>query len=326
MLEIRNYTKQDLPALVDLMNAADAVDKQERATTLAELEHDMSFPTFHPETDAVTAWVDGVLVGYASVYVAKGTEETGSKVYSWGEVHPQWRRQGIGSLLMDICYFRAEELLPEIEYGPVHFLGRANQAEEGRKALLSGFGMEPVRYFVNLARPINGNLPPVELPAGVRLRSFDPERDMEALWRVDNLAFSDHWGHTPTKLEDIEHWTTMPHFRPELWFLAETVDTAKVIGLGLNVIGPDWIEQTGRQEGYVDTLAVVREHRGKGLGTALLTQSLHALRENKMQWAHLHADSRNLTGAMRIYERVGFTVRRTSINYRKLMRAECIVL
>jgi len=322
MLEIRNFTKQDLPSLVGLINAADAVDKLERATTLAELEHDMTFPTYHPETDCFTAWEDDVLVGYADLYVAKGTEETGSKIYSWGEVHPQWRRRGIGRLLLEICFFRAEEHLPQIQHGLVHFHGRCNQVEEGRRALLEGFGMQPIRYFANLARPINGDLPPVELPSGVRLRTFDPDRDVETLWRVDNLAFSDHWGHTPQKLEDYQHWTTSPHFRPELWFLAETVDTHEVIGLGLNKIDPDWIEHTGRQEGYVETLGVLREQRGRGIGTALLAHCLHALKESRMEWAHLHADSENLTGAMRLYERVGFKVRKTSVSYRKLMSNE----
>jgi mycothiol synthase len=319
MLEIRYFTKQDLPSLVDLINAADAVDKQERATTLAETEHEMSFPTYLPETDCFLAWEDDVLVGYADLYVAKGTEETGSKIYSWGEVHPQWRRRGIGRLLVEICYFRAEEHLPEIQWGPVYFHGRGNQVEDSRRALFEGFGMQPVRYFVNLTRPLNGNLPPVDLPSGVRIRAFDPMQDMETLWRVHNQAFKDNWGHTPSRLEEYQHFTTSPHFRRELWFLAELEDTGEVIGLGLGMIDPDWIAQTGRQEGYVEALAVLREHRAKGIGTALLSHSLHALRENRMEWAYLHADSENLTGAMRLYERVGFTLRKTSVSYRKLM-------
>ncbi len=112
----------------------------------------------------------------------------------------------------------------------------------------------------------------------------------------------------------------MPHFRPELWFLAEDLASGEVVGLGLNIIDPDWIAQTGRREGYVDTLAVLREHRQRGLGTALLVHSLHALREAGMELAHLHADAENLTGAMRLYMRLGFRVRKTSVAYRKLVQ------
>ena len=111
-----------------------------------------------------------------------------------------------------------------------------------------------------------------------------------------------------------------PHLRPELWFLAEEESSGKVVGLGLNIIDPDRIAQTGRQEGYVDTLAVLREHRHKGLGTALLTQSLQALQEAGMEAAHLHADAENLSGAIRLYERSGFGVRKTSVAYQKEVR------
>jgi ribosomal protein S18 acetylase RimI-like enzyme len=52
----------------------------------------------------------------------------------------------------------------------------------------------------------------------------------------------------------------------------------------------------------------------------LLVQSLHSLRQAGMEGAHLHADSENLTGAMRLYGRVGFQVRKTSVAYHKVMR------
>jgi mycothiol synthase len=173
---------------------------------------------------------------------------------------------------------------------------------------------------VNLARPLNGNLGPVQLPAGIRLRTMDPERDIETVWQVDNAAFRDHWGHTEGKLEEFAHWVKMPHFRPELWYLAEEEVSGKVVGLGLSIIDPDWIAQTGRQEGYVDTLAVLRKHRRQGLGTALLMQSLHALRRAGMEGAHLHADADNLTGAMRLYQQSGFSVRKTSMAFRRPLR------
>jgi mycothiol synthase len=319
---IRNYRPDDVAALVALINDADAVDKLERGTTLQQLEYDMSFPTIHPETDCYLAWDGNRLVGYTDLYVRAGDADTGSTIYCWGVVHPGWRRRGLGQRLLETVYLRATEYATGIEEGRVSFQCSARNIEPDRRALYEGFGMVPVRYFVNLARPLNGDLSPLKVPAGIRLRTFDPERDVETVWRVDNTAFRDHWGHTEGKLEEFLHWTKMPHLRPELWFLAEEEATGEVVGLGLNVIDPDWIAQTGRQEGYVDSLAVLREHRKRGLGTALLVQSLHALQRAGMESAHLHADAENLTGAMRLYERVGFRVRKTSIAHRKVIRDE----
>jgi mycothiol synthase len=180
--------------------------------------------------------------------------------------------------------------------------------------------MKLVRYWVNLARTLNGNLPPVEVPEGIRLRTYNPERDAETVFEVDETAFRDHWGHSSGNFSDFVHWSKLPHMRPELWYLAEEEASGQVVGLGLNVVDPAWIEQTGRQEGYVDTLAVLREHRKRGLGTALLAQGLHALHDMGMTSAHLHADAENLTGAIRLYERMGFSLRKTSIAYQKTLR------
>jgi mycothiol synthase len=319
-ITIRNYRPDDLPALVALINEADAVDRLERATTLEEMEHEMSFPTVYPETDCFLALDRDRLAGYADLYVRKGEGKADTTIYCWGVVRPDWRRRGLGRRLLERAYRRATDYLPEIGEGVVRFQCNTRDVEQDRRALFESSGMVPVRYWVNLVRSFNGDLPPVELPAGIRLRTFDPERDVETVWQVDNAAFRDHWNHADGKLEEFQHWIDKPHFRPELWFLAEDTATGEVVGLGLNEINPSWIAQTGRKEGYVDTLAVLRAYRRRGLGTALLVQSLHALSQAGMEAVDLHSDAENLIGAMRLYERVGFRVRKTGIAYWKVLR------
>jgi mycothiol synthase len=321
-ITIRNYCPDDLRALVTLINEADAVDKLERATTLQQMEHEMSFPTAHPETDCFLAWEDERLVGFTDLYVRDGDAQSDGVVYCWGVVHPERRRRGVGRQLLEEAYGRACQYAEGMQARQVHFHCNTRDIEADRRALYTGFGMERVRFFVNLARPLNGNVPPVEVPEGVRLRIFDPEQDAETVWRVDNTAFRDHWGHTEGKLEEFLHWIKRPHMRPGLWLLAEVEASGEVVGIALNIIDPDWIAQTGRQEGEVDTLAVLREHRKKGLGRALLVQSLHVLHNEGMEAVQLYADADNLTGAMRLYESVGFRVRKTNMAFRKTMRSK----
>jgi mycothiol synthase len=319
---IRIYRQADLPALVALINESDAIDQWENATTIEQMEHEMTFPTMHPETDSFLAWDGDKVVGWSMLYVRKGDIGAGGESfgYCWGVVHPSWRRQGLGRRLLESAYRRAQDYLAEIESGRVIFQSSTRDSGEDRKALFESFGMKPVRYWVNLSRPLNGSLPPVQVPEGIRLRAFACDKDIETVWRVDNAAFRDHWGHTEGEFEEFVHLTKMPHFRPDLWFLAEETATGQVVGLGLNFIDPDWIAQTGRMEGYVDSLAVLRDHRKQGLGTALLVQSLHALRQAGMEAAHLDADAENLTGAMKLYERVGFQARKTRISYQRVIR------
>jgi mycothiol synthase len=316
---LRNYRPDDLEALVALINKADEYDQLERATTPEELAYEMSWPNYQPETDCFLAHKGGWLVGYADFFFRRGREGADSIFYTWGVVHPRWRRLGVGRQLMEALYRRAEERAAPLEEGTAYFQASTRDVEEDRKALFESVGMAPVRYFVNMVRPINNGLPPVEMPPGFHLRTFDPARDMEAVWRVDVESFQDHWGFTGFPLEEFVHWMQEPHFRPELWLLAEEEASGRVVGISLNKIDPDWIAQTGRQEGYVNTLGVLRPYRKLGLGTALLARSLRVLRQAGMEAAHLGADAENLTGAVRIYERLGFQVRKTSIAYRRTL-------
>jgi mycothiol synthase len=317
---LRNYRPDDLASLVAVINESDEYDQLERATTLEETEHEMSWPNYHPETDCFLAWKNGRLVGYADFFFRRGTDGGDSTFYTWGVVHPRWRRLGVGRRLMEALLERATEHIAEVKNGSVYFQASTRDIEEDRKTLFESLHMVPVRYFVNMARPINNGLPPAELPEGFRVRAFDPARDMETVWRVDVESFQDHWGFSGFPFEEYMHWVQEPHFRPELWLLAEEEASGRVAGIALNKIDPDWIAQTGRQEGYVNTLGVLREYRRRGLGTALLARSLHVLRQAGMESAHLGADAENLTGAVRIYERLGFRVRKTSIAYRRTLR------
>ncbi|MGD8624272.1 MAG: GNAT family N-acetyltransferase [Anaerolineae bacterium] len=321
-IQIRNFRSEDLPALVDLINQADAVDGLERATTPEEMDRELSWPNYQADTDCFLAWAGGRLVGYADFFLRNnGNSRYPSIFYSEGVVHPRWRRQGLGRRLMDTLFRRADARLAEIEQGPVYFQVGCRQVEPDRRALFQGLGLARVRYFVNMDRPIDNGLPSVDLPDGFRLRPFDLERDAETVWRVDTEAFQDHWGYTGFPLEEFLHWLEQPNFRPELCVLAEEEGGGQVVGIGLNKIDPKWIAKTGRQEGYINTLAVLRPYRGRGLGTALLAQSLRTLRQAGMSAAHLTSDAENLTGAMRIYQGVGFAPRKTFIVYRKTMRS-----
>lgn len=323
---IRNYRPEDLVAMVRLTNEADAVDHLERATTIEELEHEYTWPNFYPETDTFLAFEngngrgEGRLVGYADFLLRNDEGATEQVFYTWGVVHPDYRHQGIGRRLMEVLYRRAEERAQEVESGNVYFQAAAREIECDRQRLFERLGMERVRYYVDMARRIDGELPAAVVPGGFRIRAFDRARDSEAVWRVDVESFKDHWGFTGFPFEEFQHWIDQPSFRPDLWLVAEEEATGRMAGICLNKIDPDWITNTGRQEGYVNTLGVLRDYRHMGLGTALLVQSLHLLRAAGMDWAHLGADANNLTGAVRIYERLGFQVRKTTLAYRKTMR------
>jgi len=62
--------------------------------------------------------------------------------------------------------------------------------------------------------------------------------------------------------------------------------------------------------GAIQNLGVTREHRGKGLGKALLLQALHGFRCRGLQRVHLEVTSKNDL-AIQLYRNLGFRCRKT---------------
>ena len=72
--------------------------------------------------------------------------------------------------------------------------------------------------------------------------------------------------------------------------------------------------------GFVDALGVRRPWRRSGLGLALLHQCFSAFYQRKTRTVKLMVDSRNLTGATRLYERAGMRVTQLHYTYEKELR------
>ncbi|HXG09144.1 MAG TPA: N-acetyltransferase [Gemmataceae bacterium] len=62
--------------------------------------------------------------------------------------------------------------------------------------------------------------------------------------------------------------------------------------------------------GAIQNLGITPEHRGRGLGTALLLQALHGFRRVGLGRAFLEVTAQN-EGAVRLYHRLGFRRRKT---------------
>ena len=129
-------------------------------------------------------------------------------------------------------------------------------------------GFNIVRHSYHMQIELNEAPPAPVWPEGISLRPFVPDRDDEAVARVDREAFRDHWGFTERPLEaDVEmlrHWMTTPTFDPALWLLA--VDGDRIAGISLNAAEAD----EDPNMGWVGSLGVLREYRHKGLGDSVV--------------------------------------------------------
>jgi ribosomal protein S18 acetylase RimI-like enzyme len=72
-----------------------------------------------------------------------------------------------------------------------------------------------------------------------------------------------------------------------------------------------------RKRGYTEGICTLRPWRKLGLARSLLVQSMQMFKEMGMTETALSVDLENLSGALRLYESVGYRKVKQQINYRK---------
>ena len=309
----------DFPAMAELARQCNLADRVPYIETVEELANTFAhLVNCDPEHDVFMVEAAGELVAYQRV--SWRLDSDGQYIYMLlGFVTPAWRRQGLGRLLLQ----RGEQRLRQVAAlhpagAPRLFQAFTSLTREGKVALLDQSGYTVIRHFYEMVRPNLDNLPEAHLPAGLELRPVQPEH-MRAIWDANEEAFRDHWGHTPLTESDYQGFLAQPHQDTSLWQIAWDTATNQVAGVALNLIDSQVNAEFKRQIGYVDDLSVRRPWRQRGLGRALLIASLHAFKARGMTTAGLGVDSENPSGALGLYESVGFRQKEHSVAYRKEM-------
>jgi mycothiol synthase len=76
-------------------------------------------------------------------------------------------------------------------------------------------------------------------------------------------------------------------------------------------------EAIGIRDVWIGQLGTRRTHRGRGLGRLVLTRAMTEAAGTGFQRASLGVDAENPTGALGLYESLGFTIKSKSITYRR---------
>jgi len=163
-------------------------------------------------------------------------------------------------------------------------------------------------------RDLSASLPQVQAPAGVQIADYTPYMAEHARL-VRNESFRDHWGSTETSAEGWAHFLAHRAFRPGLSYLAYEGPTP--LGMLISHEYHAYRDQTGLRDLYIALVGTRAAGRKRGIATALLATALSAARAEGYDQASLGVDADSLTGAVRLYERVGFTVDNTRTAYQK---------
>jgi ribosomal protein S18 acetylase RimI-like enzyme len=158
------------------------------------------------------------------------------------------------------------------------------------------FALEP--EILTMWRPLVGNEPEPMWPDGIAVRTFE-RADAEPVQRLLDVAYR-AWDslYVPVAQEDwIRSIMGDVEFDASVFWLAER--SGELVGCALH-----W------ESGWLKDLAVRASERGRGLGAALVQQGLAEFARRGLPRVGLKVDAANPTGAVRLYERLGFVAER----------------
>ena len=299
--------REDDAELAALLAAMEAVDERGETFELDDLDDEWRSVWSHPDTDAVMVWDGSELVGFVWLTVRPGQREA-HKIGQWGGVRPSHRRRGIGTQLVAWAVERATAIAPTLDDGlPTKLETDAAADQTDLLAITGRAGYEPVRHFLEIARPLSIDVPdPRPVPA-LEVVPWGPALDEEAR-RCHVASFADHWGSEPRSRQEWEQWYTGHRaFRSDLSLLAVDPASGEVAGLVLCAAYPqDWV--TVPREAWINTVGTRPAWRGRGVASWLMVESLQriAAAADRFERAILGVDSENPTGALRLYRALGF--------------------
>ncbi len=214
-------------------------------------------------------------------------------------VHPEHRRQGVGTSLL--------AALPR----DVRIWSHAGDA--GGRAFAEARGLAGIRELLVLGRELGPQLPlpPLELPEGLAVRALRPGVDDEAWVAANAAAFAAHPEQGRLTVTDLHARMSESWFDPAGLLLLVPRDP-EANPTGLPIAGFHWtkIDPATAQDGEVYVVGVHPAYQGRGLGRVVTLIGLHHLRDRGCERVHLYVEADNAP-AVRIYRELGFTTLRS---------------
>jgi mycothiol synthase len=309
--------ERDLAGLVQLRIDVEKFDHEGNDVSEAAVAETLNWPGHDPQKDR---WIiekpggHGELVGHAWAR-AQSPERTVIYV----AIHPDWRRKGLGSLLLERTLTRA------VEMGATHVTAAATIKNKGVDAFLLQNGFHHAGNNRFMRAPAGIPLSEPRWPDGYTVRSYAEVQNLSTLVKAFNRCYGDMWGHRENTKgamnEDYlaERMKKNPqHYNPDGLLIVFGLD-GDVVGVCVAVLGPIIEGQSSNREMIVDSPGVVPEHRHLGLQRPLTQTAMRWLRCQNPGTIALesYGDGED---AVKIYEELGFMLEEHYIEYCRNLR------
>ncbi|MEC3982283.1 mycothiol synthase [Amycolatopsis sp. H20-H5] len=229
-------------------------------------------------------------------------------------VHPAHRRRGFGTRVARAIVQRAG-----VEPDKLRVWAHGDHPAAARVA--EHLGLTRDRELLILHVDVPGeDWPEPTLRDGVRLRTFVPGRDENAVIRVNARAFDWHPEQGALTADDLRADEAQPWFDPAGFFLAENAQGSD--NSAGDVVGFHWTKVHapvpgrfgGKPIGEVYVVGVDPGAQGGGLGKALTLAGLRYLRDLGLEQVILYVEGDNAP-ALAVYSKLGFTRAEVDVQY-----------
>ena len=297
---VRAPTVDDAGAIAELVNEVSMAEAGIPWTTTEETRDVLTSPERAlPSPEVLLIEEDGSVAGYLESWTSDPAE-----LALIAFVRPALWGRGLNTWLIRHGEAWAAEQ-PRASDSPLVLRLSRFISNEAAGRLFASLGYQYVQTFWMMRVDLGGGRAAAPEPAGVAIRPFDPDTDVERVYEALREAFDDHWGGPFHSLERWRHRSIEgegANFDPTLWFVAE--EGNKVVGAICCTATTPRAEDTG-EVGY---LAVRRPWRRRGVALALLLTAFAELHRRGIARCELGVDSENPTGATKLYERAGMQV------------------
>ena len=246
-------------------------------------------------SDEIVLAFDGPTpVGVCSLSLDGGS---GYAVLRFLGVLPEQRRAGVGRRLL----VYAEAVAGEKGHEALRTGTNIASDDVAAVRLLERTGWKPMfGAGLRMWRELT-DLPEAKPPPGYRIRTYETGDD-SAFVRIKNAAFfCEGGGRAWTEVDFQKEYLDSPYFEPARVLFA--ICNGEPVGTTTAWTAMNW----GKEVGLIHWVAVVPEHRRKGLGWVLNVRAVHKLKELGYGDAILNT-SETLESAVRLYHRLGFEV------------------
>jgi ribosomal protein S18 acetylase RimI-like enzyme len=315
MLKIQSFIKDhDEPAWVHVLNAAYGKFRDWRPIVVKELLQEMQKDLDLPYSERWVAEFDGNPVGVVHVFEERMENEK-IGVMSDLAIIPKLHGSDVEKEIVQFAVNQLEKR--KVNTILVPRLRGSDPEEKNRVQLLEELGFNLIRKTslmeIDLTRiPSDVN---VNKRCSIRLLSEHIERDVKELNSLRNECGQGRFNFRPSTVEEIRGLLRDNAYSCFKGFFA--VVNRKCVGFIIIAIDERYNSERNVKAGIVLGLGVLRDYGKTGIGTALVLHGLGFLRAQQMTKAMLDVDDLNETGALRLYEKIGFKVLEKYLTYEK---------